>query len=250
MFGGISTSICTWSGHISASTILTPFLLHSMLKIFAMSWRNAPYATFLRNFGANTIWYLQFHLSQFTRNYTQTTKQGLLTTNKGWVSRTGKVRDIQPVLLSGVSKGYPFGTRLCLQSVVCYTLCRRCCENAVATREGKGIWNGRKTGLWLRGVEPQAQDWFHQQTGRIWKPRPSSYAGLWDKVSQSDSHTHEKADGFSFQNWNGREAILGLFRLDYPLAKSGRTVNGGAFMRRSSWPLTGSAGFAISSINL
>ena len=31
------------------------------------------------------------------------------------------------------------GTRLCLQSVVCYTLCRRCCENAVATREGKGI---------------------------------------------------------------------------------------------------------------
>ena len=178
MFGGISTSICTWSGHISASTILTPFLLHSMLKIFAMSWRNAPYATFLRNFGANTIWYLQFHLGQFTRNYTQTTKRGLLTTNKGWVSSTGKVRDIQPVLLSGVSKGYPFGTRLCLQSVVCYTLCRRCCENAVASGEGKGIWSGRKTGLWLRGVEPQAQDWFQQQTGRIWKPRPSSYAGL------------------------------------------------------------------------
>ncbi len=34
----------------------------------------------------------------------------------------------------GVSKGgIPFGTRLCLQSVVCYTLCRRCCENEVAT---------------------------------------------------------------------------------------------------------------------
>ncbi len=39
----------------------------------------------------------------------------------------------------GVSKGYPFGTRLCLQSVVCYTLCRRCCENEVAAGEGKGI---------------------------------------------------------------------------------------------------------------
>ena len=44
-------------------------------------------------------------LGQFTRNYTQTTKRGLLTTNKGWVSSTEKVRDIQPVLLSGVSKG-------------------------------------------------------------------------------------------------------------------------------------------------
>jgi len=31
-------------------------------------------------------------------------------------------------------------------------------------------------------------------------PRPSSYAELWDKVSQTDSHTYEKADGFSFQN--------------------------------------------------
>ena len=33
------------------------------------------------------------------------------------------MRDIQPVLLSGVSKGALFGTRLCLQSVVCYMLC-------------------------------------------------------------------------------------------------------------------------------
>ena len=40
------------------------------------------------------------------------------------------------------------------QSVVCYTLCRRCRENAVAAGEGKGIWSGRKTGLCLRGVEP------------------------------------------------------------------------------------------------
>ena len=116
------------------------------------------------------MWYLHIHLGQFTRNYTQTTKRGLLTTNKGWVSSTGKVRDIQPVLLFGVSKGYPFGTRLCLQSVVCYTLCQRCCENEVANREGKHIWSSRKTGLWLRVVEPQAQGWLRQQTRRIWKP--------------------------------------------------------------------------------
>jgi hypothetical protein len=30
---------------------------------------------------------------------------GLLTTNKGWISSTDKVRDIQPILLPGVSNG-------------------------------------------------------------------------------------------------------------------------------------------------
>ena len=153
MFGGISTSICTWSGHISASTILTSFLLHSMLKIFAMSWRNAPYATFLRNFGANTIWYLQFHLGQFTRNYTQTTKRELLTTNKGWISSTGEVRDIRPVLLFGVSKGYPFGTRLCVAKCsVLYALsalpwkyrCRRGGQGHLKRQENRTViaWRG------------------------------------------------------------------------------------------------------------
>ena len=182
--------------------------------------------------------YVYCYLGQFTRNYTQTTKRGLLTTNKGWVSSTGKVRDIQPVLLSGVSKGAPFGTRLCLQSVVCYTLCRRCCENEVANREGKGIWSSWKTGLWLRGVEPQAQDWFHQQTGRIWKP-PSLVPRRTTGQNVPNLWTYFR------KNWNGREAILGLSRLDYPLAKTGGAVNGGAFVRRSSWLLTGSADFAI-----
>ena len=70
----------------------------------------------------------------------------------------------------GFQRGLPLGTRLCLQSVVCYTLCRRCCENEVAAGSGKGIWSSRKTGLWLRVVEPQAQGWFRQQTGCIWKP--------------------------------------------------------------------------------
>ena len=78
-------------------------------------------------------------LGRFTRNYTQTTKRGLLTTIKAEYQAPGKCEIFSLYLLSGVSKGAPFGTRLCLQSVVCYTLCRRCCENAVANREGKGI---------------------------------------------------------------------------------------------------------------
>ena len=42
-------------------------------------------------------------------------------------------------VVRGFQRGFPFGTRLCLQSVVCYTLCRRCRENTVAAGEGKGI---------------------------------------------------------------------------------------------------------------
>ena len=42
-------------------------------------------------------------------------------------------------VVRGFQRGLPLGTRLCLQSVVCYTLCRRCRENAVAAGEGKGI---------------------------------------------------------------------------------------------------------------
>ena len=42
-------------------------------------------------------------------------------------------------VVRGFQRGLPLGTRLCSQSVVCYTLCRRCRENAVAAGEGKGI---------------------------------------------------------------------------------------------------------------
>ena len=42
-------------------------------------------------------------------------------------------------VVRGFQRGLPLCTRLCLQSVVCYTLCRRCCENAVATGKGKHI---------------------------------------------------------------------------------------------------------------
>ncbi len=57
-----------------------------------------------------------------------------------------------------------------------------------------------------------------------------SLARLRDKMSRTCGHTHEKADGLFSQNRNGREAILGLSRLDYPSAKPGETVNGGAFI--------------------
>ena len=51
--------------------------------------------------------------------------------------------------------------------------------------------------------ERQAQNWFRQQTGHIWKP--SFHVRLWDKVSRTDSRTPQKADGFSSQNWTGRD---------------------------------------------
>ena len=53
---------------------------------------------------------------------------------------------IPPFVVWGFQRGSPFGTRLCSQSVVCYTLCRRCCENAVAAGEGKGIFTAGKQG--------------------------------------------------------------------------------------------------------
>ena len=45
-----------------------------------------------------------------------------------------------PPFLVGVSKGAcPLAHYFAQQSVVCYTLCRRCPENTVAAGEGKGI---------------------------------------------------------------------------------------------------------------
>ena len=84
----LSFIVCLFNYNFGASYVLFQYLfliiLHfSVMRDFCFIWK----------------------LGQFTRNYTQTTKRGLLTTNKGWVSSTGKVRDIQPVLLSGVSKG-------------------------------------------------------------------------------------------------------------------------------------------------
>lgn len=53
IFGGISTNMCTWSGQISAI---------DSLSIFPISTRYFCSNIFLLYFGANTIWYLQFHV--------------------------------------------------------------------------------------------------------------------------------------------------------------------------------------------
>ncbi len=144
-------------------------------------------------------------LGQFTRNYTQTVKRTADNKIKAEHQAQESARCSACFVVRGFQRGLPLGTRLCLQSVVCYTLCRRCRENAVAAGEGKGIWSSRKTGLWLRVVEPQAQDWFHQQTGRIWKS-PSlvlrrtsgqSIPNLWTRSRKS------RRNFFSKLKWAG-----------------------------------------------
>ena len=79
---------------------------------------------------------LKFHLGQFTRNYTQTVKRAADNKRRyapGWVHST--------CLLRGFPKGAAphLAHDFAEQSVVCYTLCRRCPENTVAAGEGKGI---------------------------------------------------------------------------------------------------------------
>ena len=75
-------------------------------------------------------------ISQFTRNYTQTVKRAADNKRRyapGWVHST--------CLLRGFPKGAAphLAHDFAEQSVVCYTLCRRCPENTVAAGEGKGI---------------------------------------------------------------------------------------------------------------
>ncbi|MCI7303351.1 MAG: hypothetical protein MR704_16705, partial [Clostridia bacterium] len=79
---------------------------------------------------------LQYYLGQFTRDYTQTVKRAA-DNKRRYAPGEGS---IPPVLLSGESKGAcPLAHDFAKQSVVCYTLCRRCRENAVAAVEGNGI---------------------------------------------------------------------------------------------------------------
>lgn len=80
--------------------------------------------------------YMHNTLGQFTRNYTQTVKRAADNKRRyapGWVHST--------CLLRGVPKGAAphLAHDFAEQSVVCYTLCRRCPENTVAAGEGKGI---------------------------------------------------------------------------------------------------------------
>ena len=81
-------------------------------------------------------YYFGNDLGQFTRNYTQTVKRAADNKRRyapGWVHST--------CLLRGFPKGAAphLAHDFAEQSVVCYTLCRRCPENTVAAGEGKGI---------------------------------------------------------------------------------------------------------------
>ena len=90
----------------------------------------------VENTGANYILDCDNDLGQFTRNYTQTVKRAADNKRRyapGWVHST--------CLLRGFPKGAAphLAHDFAEQSVVCYTLCRRCPENTVAAGEGKGI---------------------------------------------------------------------------------------------------------------
>ena len=83
----------------------------------------------------NVCYYLDDKV-QFTRNYTQTAKRAA--DNK---RRYAPGKGHSACLLWGYPKGAAphLAHDFAKQSVVCYTLCRRCRENAVAAGEGKGI---------------------------------------------------------------------------------------------------------------
>ena len=51
-----------WSGHSSASIISIPFCSHNLININPISFLIYPYICILLYFGANTKWYLQFHV--------------------------------------------------------------------------------------------------------------------------------------------------------------------------------------------
>ena len=61
ILGGMLTNICMWSGHTSPSMISTPFHWQSWRSISRISNLFSAKNTFRLYFGANTIWYLQFH---------------------------------------------------------------------------------------------------------------------------------------------------------------------------------------------
>ena len=85
----------------------------------------------------SSLYFSLYHtLGQFTRNYTQTVKRAA--DNK---RRYAPDKGYSVCLLWGYPKGVTphLAHDFAKQSVVCYTLCRRCRENAVAAGEGKGI---------------------------------------------------------------------------------------------------------------
>ena len=63
-------------------------------------------------------------------------------------------------------------------------------------------------------------------------PRPTPDYGT--KCPELVATLTKKQTDFLLKIGMGGKVILGLSRLDYPSAKAGEAVNGGAFMRRSS----------------
>ena len=75
------------------------------------------------------------------------------------------------------------------QSVVCYTLCRRCRENAVATGEGKGMEN-RTVIVWREAASAGLVSSADRAYMKAPVPRPT--LRLVDKVSRSVATFPEK----------------------------------------------------------
>lgn len=163
--------------------------------------------------------FLSYRLGQLARN-ARRPWNGMLTTNKGWYRASGTCETFSLFCCSVFSKKLaPCHTTLFARCRVC-TFCWRRHENAVAAVEDEEIWSGRKTALLLHGMEPQVQDWFHQQIGR-WSPRLLFHAGLRDKLSRIWSCTSAKIE-------MAGSYVGELSRLDCLSANADESVNGGA----------------------
>ena len=84
-----------------------------------MPWKEWPLSEY-------KISYLIDTLGQFTRNYTQTVKRAADNKERLGIKHRESARYSACFVVRGFQRGFPFGTRLCLQSVVCYTCWRGC----------------------------------------------------------------------------------------------------------------------------
>ena len=126
--------ISTWQvARRGASTTLTIFLSITAGRD-ALSGKSAMVLIFILR-PAILCWTVRSVYKELHADH----ETGLLTTKQAEYQAPGKCEIFSLFCCPGFPKGHPFGTRLCLKSVVCYTLCRRCRENAVAAGEGKGI---------------------------------------------------------------------------------------------------------------
>ena len=123
---------CSSSLAADAQLRASELIIDSVIYAFDYGSGNIEFATDMTTLGDVD----KLGLGQFTRNYTQTVKRAADNKRRyapGWVHST--------CLLRGFPKGAAphLAHDFAEQSVVCYTLCRRCPENTVAAGEGKGI---------------------------------------------------------------------------------------------------------------